>query len=106
MPNVPLPSNRHSAATFPTGSRVYDQVTRQMGTVGATTFRNTLTATTPAKAGGALPSLFNVPDSRVDQVVSVALDDGSTVVRMATQLHDVGGAADAGTVDLNRVKKS
>lgn len=106
MPNVPLPSDRHSAATFTPGRRVYDQVTRQRGTVGPTTFKQNLSAPPVASSPSKLPSLFQVPEATALQLVTVTLDDGSTVVRLSTQLHGVGSAADAGRVDLNRVKSN
>lgn len=104
MDNVPLPSNRHTAATFSDGARVYDELTRGMGTVKATRFSHQLKPPAPGAAAVPGPSIFTVPDSEVQQVVTLDLDAGGEVVRLSTQLHDVGGIADTGRVILDRVK--
>jgi hypothetical protein len=104
MDSTPLPVDRHSAATFQPGARVYDQVTRAFGTVKGTQFVQTLKPADSMDDSAKRPSIFSVPASSTLQMVSVLLDGGIPAVRRAEQLHDSPGAIAAGLVDFNRPK--
>jgi hypothetical protein len=104
MDSTPLPVDRHSAATFQPGARVYDQVTRAFGQVVSTAFSQTLKQSAAAQGVQGLPNLFTVPESKVSQVVTVRLENGESIVRLAEQLHNASSAIAAGLVDFNRPK--
>jgi len=88
--SAPLPPRKSAeellGIQFKPGDRVMDSTSGQQGTIAAGTIRHTIVPAAPPADGSATPAFFQLPNRRDDVVITVQLDDGSTVERTPSDL--------------------
>lgn len=82
----PTSAEEFMGIPFTRGQRVHDAIANQAGSVLAGTIKHNIVPAAAAAADAASPAFFQLPTRRDDVVITVRLDDGTTVERAPSDL--------------------